>query len=151
MVVCVPTFPPQGRQIFERCEVAKKFNFGQDVAKFLEKLEYSEELQEPILFIDFIQMNQNNGRLYLILWLVQQGATIVGTSGTVVKFDDWHEYHIIQQKMRGTCPWALYSSPNITYYANGLLISRVQTIRTAVIYLYSENKFVSSDIQFFEV
>jgi len=45
--------------MFERCEVAKKFNFGQDVAKFFEKLEYSEESQEPILFIDFIQMNKN--------------------------------------------------------------------------------------------
>nr|CAD2186751.1 unnamed protein product [Meloidogyne enterolobii] len=150
MVVCVPTFPPQGHQIFERCEVTKKFNFGQDVAKFLEKLEYSEELQEPILFIDFLGMNQNQ-RETILNFMVQQGATIVGTSGTVVKFDDWHEYHIIQQKMRRTCPWALYSSPNNTLYVNGLLISRVQTIRTAVMYLYSENKFVSSDIQFFEV
>ncbi|CAK5065205.1 unnamed protein product [Meloidogyne enterolobii] len=146
MVVCVPTFPPQGHQIFERCEVTKKFNFGQDVAKFLEKLEYSEELQEPILFIDFLGMNQNQ-RETILNFMVQQGATIVGTSGTVVKFDDFGQFYEAQQELRDAHPWAFYSSPNNTWSP----LQRVQTIRTAVMYLYSENKFVSSDIQFFEV
>uniref|UniRef100_A0A914MZI6 Uncharacterized protein n=1 Tax=Meloidogyne incognita TaxID=6306 RepID=A0A914MZI6_MELIC len=93
-----------------------------------------------------MQMNQNQ-RETILNFMVQQGATIVDTSGNVVKFDDWHEYHIIQQKMRRTCPWALYTSPNNTWSS----LSRVQTIRTAVIYLFSENMFLSSDIQFFKV
>nr|CAD2173979.1 unnamed protein product [Meloidogyne enterolobii] len=146
MVVCVPTFPPQGRQIFERCEVAKKFNFGQDVAKFLEKLEYSEELQEPILFIDFLQMNQNQ-RQTILNFMTERHATLVGTSGTVVKFDNWGQYFTIQDLMRDAHPWAFYSSPNNTWSP----LQRVQTIRTAVMYFFSEHKFVVEPLQFFKM
>ncbi|CAK5047123.1 unnamed protein product [Meloidogyne enterolobii] len=91
-------------------------------------------------------MNQNQ-RQTILNFMVQRGATVVGTSGTVVKFDDFGQFYEAQQELRDAHPWAFYSSPNNTWSP----LQRVQTIRTAVMYLYSENKFVSSDIQFFEV
>ncbi|CAK5086102.1 unnamed protein product [Meloidogyne enterolobii] len=91
-------------------------------------------------------MNQHQKQL-IINFFALRGATIVGTSGTVIKFDNLGQFMESQLALRKAHPWAFYSDPNnvCTTY------SRIQTIRTDVITFFSPSKFVTGATQYFEV
>ncbi|KAL7077978.1 hypothetical protein ACQ4LE_002992 [Meloidogyne hapla] len=127
-------------------EVAEELKLESDVVDFIGKLEYDEE--EPpyaVLVIDFLQMTEEQKQT-ILQFLVKNGATLVGHSGTVFKFDSWSDLIPIPQKLRKAHPWAIYS--NNSYLAH--VFSKTQTASTVVIEPFYE-RFEITKVQFFKV
>ncbi|KAL7077979.1 hypothetical protein ACQ4LE_002993 [Meloidogyne hapla] len=132
-------------------EVAEKLNLEPVVLKFLEKLEYDEEETFPILIIDYLQMSKEQKQI-INHFMVEHG-TPVGTSGTVFKFDSWTEFFKARDELRAGHFWPFYSDLNLLLLINGQWAthSKVQTASTIVLESYPENRFLISDIQFFQI